>query len=141
MLVIFCSRSSTSILIKWRKNSLSFTLLGPLQTLGPLGPWGPNSFTKSEFFFFSSFFRYLCNGESSGGPTLIWTSTPQSHFTTGRIFRARLWALRKTALLRHVTSRHVLWQSIYSATVGHPGYYVPPWVNFFLCALHNTISL
>ena len=65
------------------------------------------SLRKSEFFFFSSFFRYLCNGKSSGGPTLISSVSPLGLFTTRSTNRERPVALRKAVLLRHVTSRHV----------------------------------
>ena len=88
--------------------------------LGPIGALSRGPLVKSEFFFFCVFPRYLCNEDSSVDPTLILPYSAPGLFIARSIFREMLSVFSNVVLLRHVTSRHVLWQSIYSATRGHP---------------------
>ena len=88
--------------------------------LGPIGALSRSLLVKSEFFFFCVFSRYLCNEDSSVDPTLILPYSAPGLCIAQSIFRELLSVFSNVGLLRHVTSRHVLWQSIYSATRGHP---------------------
>ena len=101
--------------------------------LGPLGAQYRAPLVKSEFFFFCVFSRYLCDGESSVDPTLILQCRAPGLFIAKMIFREMFSALRKSGLLRHVTSRHVTSRfvtvNLFSNKRTPNGYYVSPWVN------------
>ena len=114
--------------IEWNSGKYS-KFYGTLDPLGPIGALCRAPFVKSEFFFFCVFSRYLCNEESSVDLTLILLCRAQEPFIAQSIFREMLPALRKTCLLRHVTSRFVT-VNLFSNKRTPNGYYVPPWVNF-----------
>ena len=111
--------------------------------LGHLSPLGPNKgpFSKKWVLLFCVFSRYLCNGKSSVDPTLILQCRAPGLFIAKMIFLEMFSALRKSGLLRHVTSRHVTSRHVTSRFVTvnlfsnkrtPNGYYVPPWVNIFI---------
>ena len=66
-------------------------------------------------------------------PTLILQCRAPGLFIAKMIFLEMFSALRKSGLLRHVTSRHVTSRfvtvNLFSNKRTPNGYYVPPWVN------------
>ena len=90
------------------KTPLNSCVCGTPGTIwAPLGAQYRAPLVKSEFFF-CVFSRYLCDGEISVDPTLILQCRAPGLFIAKIIFREMFSALRKSGLLRHVTSRHVL---------------------------------
>ena len=76
---------------------------------------------KSEFFFLCIFTISLERRQLSRSHSYFTILSPRAIHSSEHFPRIALSFLKCCLVtLRHVTSRHVLWQSIYSATRGHP---------------------